>query len=116
MEKEVAPLMASLTASTGKNVTLTNFWNTFDELNTQRDAILLDSKLSLNQALSEPTWSQANFLLTGTTIFVLIFGQMSCIFCFSVVGEVARQVNHYQRIHMRIKVFADCRSWRPPTG
>ena len=55
----MAPLMTKLSTVTSKNVTLVNFWNTFDELNTQRDAVMLSSRLTLNEALSEPTWSQA---------------------------------------------------------
>eukprot|EP00208_Stichococcus_sp_RCC1054_P004776 CAMPEP_0206141512 /NCGR_PEP_ID=MMETSP1473-20131121/13185_1 /ASSEMBLY_ACC=CAM_ASM_001109 /TAXON_ID=1461547 /ORGANISM="Stichococcus sp, Strain RCC1054" /LENGTH=493 /DNA_ID=CAMNT_0053536111 /DNA_START=15 /DNA_END=1496 /DNA_ORIENTATION=+ len=57
-QAKVAPLMAKLSTITSKNVTLINFWNTFDELNTQRDAVLLSSRLTLNEALSEPVWPQ----------------------------------------------------------
>lgn len=68
-QARVAPLMARLTTITGSNVTLVNFWNTFDDLNTQRDAVLLSNKLTLNEALSEPIWSQvvetANWLESG---------------------------------------------------
>lgn len=42
----------------GANVTLPNFYNTFDNLNTKRDAILLRSKLTLDTALKDPIWSQ----------------------------------------------------------
>lgn len=37
--------------------------NTFDELNTERDTVLLDLHLTLNAALQEPTWSQARHWL-----------------------------------------------------
>lgn len=44
----------------GANVTLPDFYNTFDNLNTKRDAVLLKSKLTLDTTLKDPIWSQVS--------------------------------------------------------
>jgi hypothetical protein len=57
-ENASQPLLTSLQTSLGKPVKLNDFWNVFDDLNTQRDAILVGGNGALTSVMQEPTWSQ----------------------------------------------------------
>jgi hypothetical protein len=99
-ENASQPLLTSLQTSLGKPVKLNDFWNVFDDLNTQQDAILVGGNGALTSVMQERTWSQVGDY--SHQLFLLFVYVPEC--------DVCLKVKIMGRLSFRNLALLQCRS------